>query len=419
MTTVDPHAKDLRGRIRQARIVTQAWLADVCRLADPLQWDSAAELLFRRKCFNELVLLLLWHERLPHRQLESLAGIRHFVASRIDDDYLSMALRRPERLLMYSGALGYAVHAGLLDHRQSAVVRATLSGPFAWSLDHTVFRQLDLAMACHFAGVPAPLDPQALFAVSALALPPSPIHGNRDAFYAVTHSAFYRFFLTDCQVDMHPALALSIRGGVCRALASDDLDLGLELIMAQLLHGIPLGPESLMLVEQLLDELLAGGHTVARQRTIDVAAFLDVQPGEAGWAGRFHLMLVASLALLLLEEHADEGWCRPDPLACEGARAMGSCLLGLHQYHLASGLGHLERLDAAVPLDPGLLREIAAFVRMSERSDGHFGHLVDEAARLAKLHPGSDPLTLLAPVDRACHAFLQRYPDLQSLQSIR
>lgn len=411
MSSMDAYAQRLEGRIRQARIVTQAWLADVARLTDPRRSDSAAELLFRRKCFNELAVLLLWYERMPHRALESLATIRHFVASRIDDNYLSMALRRPERLLMYTAALGYAVHAGLLGQRQCEQARATLSGPFAWSLDHTVFRQLDLVLACHFAGVPAPLDPQALFQVSALALPPSPIHGNRDAFYAVSHSAFYRFFLRDCRVDAHPRLALSVKGGVCRALASDDLDLGLELIMVQLLHGIPLGAESLALVERLLDEILTEGHAAARQRSIDVAAFLEVEPGEAGWAGRFHLMLVASLALLLLEEYFDADWRQPDPRACEGARAMGSCLLALHRYHLASGLAHLERLDAGVPLDPGLLGEVAAFVRMSERADGHFGHLVDEAARMAKLHPDAGVDDLLAPIDRACRAFLRRYPD--------
>jgi hypothetical protein len=411
MKPVDVDAQRLRGRIRQARIVTQAWLADVARHADPVRWDSAGELLFRRKCFNELAGFLLWHERLPHRQDDAVAAIGHFVASRIDDNYLSMALRRPERLLMYTAALGYAVHAGLFDQRQCAVVRATLAGPFAWSLDHTVFRQLDQVLACHFAGVKAPLDPAALFRVCALALPPSPIYGNRDAFYAVTHSAFYRFFLADCAVDAHPMLALSVKGGVCRALASNDFDLGLELVMVQLLHGIALGPESLMLVEQLLDEILAEGQTAARQRSMDVVAFLEVEPGEAAWAERFHLMLVASLTLLLLEEQADPDWRMPDQLACEGARAMGSCLLALHRYHLASGLAHLERLDAAVPLDPGLLREIAAFVRLNERADGHFGHLVDEAARLAKLDPDGDAGALIEPVDRACHAFLQRYPD--------
>lgn len=393
-------------RIRQARIAAQAWLADAACCADPLRWDSAGELLFRRKCFNELALFLLWQQRFPHRALESLAPIRRLMAARIDDDYLSMALRRPERMLMYNCALGYAVHCGLFDRRQCALARAALSGPFAWSLDHTVFRQLDLVLACRFAGVAPPLDPRALFKVSALALPPSPIHGTRDAFYALTHAAFYRFFLPDCGPAAHPRLALSLEGGTCRALASDDLDLGLELLIAQLLHGIVPGPASLMLVDQLLDEILGLGHTAARPPTLDVAAFLEVRPGEAAWAGRFHTMLVASLALLLLEEYAGAAWRRPDPAACAGARAMGDCLLALHKYHLASGLAHLDA--EALAFDQDLLREIAALVRMSERAGGHFGHLVDEAARLARLRPGAAD-EVLAPVDRACRAFLARH----------
>ena len=91
--------------------------------------------------------------------------------------------------------------------------------------------------------------------------------------------------------------------------------------------------------------------------------------------------------------------------------AMGSCLSALHQYHLVSGLAHLNGLDAQVPLDAGLMAAVAAFVRLNQRRDGHFGHLVDEMHKMSTSNAQIDMRAVLAPVDLACETFLRRYQE--------
>ena len=403
-----PAPESLLARIRQARGVACDWLAAHAERSNPRQWHGGGELLFRRKCFNELALFLMWHERFPQYELAGVRAIRAYICSQVGGDYLGMALRRPERLLMYNCALGYAVHRGVFDTRQAARVREVLAGPFAWSLDNTVFRQLDLVLACHFAGATPPLAAADLFRVSALAAPPSPLYGTRDAFYAVTHAAFYAFLLQ--QPVLAPArLAVSVKGGLCRALAAHDLDLGLELLMTQLLQGLPLEAEGLLLLEAVLAPLLAGADVGNRQHSMDVAAFLAEQPAEAGWAPRFHLMLVAALALLLAE-HAFASAAPAQPAAHAGAaaRALGQSLLALQRYHFTSGLRPLLGFQPGTPQEAALLDEIVQFLQLHAHGDGQYGHFVDELQRF-----GRDPAqaaALRAPINQACRAFLQAQP---------
>ncbi|MBB2484688.1 hypothetical protein H5407_05555 [Mitsuaria sp. WAJ17] len=396
-------------RLREARDQALAWLVAQAHHCDPHKGATPQEYLFRRKCFNELALLLMVGERLGTPTSGDWMRLKAQVARHIDERYLSLAARRSGTLLMFTCGLGLAVQQGWLDEGLQERVRTLLGSRFAWGIEGNAFRHLELLTACHYAGAKAPLDVDAVLRSSALALAPSPIHATQDALFALTHAEYYRTLLGHEFSGADPFVPVALSGAMARCLAQGDLDLGLELVETASLRGLALGPEAQALLAQMLPPLLDQGWLCPAEPTWVVRDFTAACPGESDWARSFHLTLVgATCCMTLLAPHAS-----PLPAFDAGlvqqAHQLGSALLGLHQYRFESALGALQGWSPTLPMHQRLLAEIRAFLPFSQRRDGHFGHLVDELRRAGLGPDDSAGLErLFAGSDRACLDFLAR-----------
>lgn len=397
------------SQVRQARDQAVAWLAAHAELCDPHRGATPQEYLFRRKCFNELAMLLMVGERLGMPSTPDWLRLQDHVASQIDERFLTLAARRNGTLLMFTCALGLAVRRGWLDEERSAWVRQLLGSRYAWGIDGGPFRHLELLTACHYAGAQAPVDVDTVLRTSTLAHAPSPIHASQDALFALTHAEYYRSLLDHPFAGADPFLPTALAGATARCLASRDLDLGLELVETTCLRGLPLGAEAQALLTLTLPALLAQGWLCPDEPTWVVRDFAAACPEQATWAQRFHLTLVAATCCLSLLAPAAPDLPAHDAGQLGNARQLGIALQGLHQYKFESALAALERLAPLGPVHARLLDEIREFVVFSQRRDGHFGHFGDEL-RKAGIRPDDAPAIerLFAGVDQACRGFLAR-----------
>ena len=395
--------------VRQALDQAVAWLAAHAVRCDPHLGATPQEYLFRRKCFNELAMLLMVGERLGMPPSHDWLRLQDQVAAQIDERFLTLAARRNGTLLMFTCALGLAVRRGWLDEERSAWVRRLLGSRYAWGIDGGPFRHLELLTACHYAGAPAPVDVETVLRTSALAHAPSPIHASQDALFALTHAEYYRTLLDHPFAGADPYLPTALSGAMARCLASRDLDLGLELVETACLRGLPLGAEAQALLMLTLPTLLEQGWLSPDQPTWVVRDFAAACPRQAAWAQRFHLTLVAATCCLALLAPAAPALPAHDDGQLRNARQLGLALQGLHQYRFESALAALDPLAPLSPAHARLLDEIREFIVFSQRRDGHFGHLLDEL-RKAGIAPDDAPAIerLFAGVDQACRGFLAR-----------
>lgn len=390
--------------MRHGRAIALDWLVGHLDYAHPFLGQSQAELLFRRKCFNELALLLLLQEQFPEAPPQ-LAAIRAFVGGALNDDYLSLSARRPETLLMFCHALAYGSGSDAWSAAQLERVRGIVSGNFAWGIDGSVFRFLELLVACRYAGVPGRMAAAEVMSMSPLAHPPSPIHGSRNAYYALTHAEFFRFLLKQALPANAPQLALSLKGGMARTLADRDADLGLELVTASLLQQRPLEPEALMLLEAALDDLTGPGVITPPAAGAAIHDFTAAVPDQAAWARHFHVMLVAAICLTVACAMA-AGPLHADAGERGFATRIGQGLLDFHKYRLASGVRQISGLQGRSAGQAALLDEAADFLRFSRNSDGQFGCFIDELAQGGRVLPEQAAPALQA-INLACQAYLQ------------
>ncbi|MDC8758314.1 DUF6895 family protein [Janthinobacterium fluminis] len=395
------------GKISAAKSTVLDWLLGTLEYANPFLGEAPGEILFRRKCFNELALFLMFQERFSSRHMAQVDTIRAFFADTFNDDYLSLAARRSETLLMFGNALAYAARSAMLSPAQHAFVRAIVSGPFAWSIDASAFRHMELLLACHYAGVAGMLSAHDVFKTSALATVPSPIYGSRNSYYALTHAAFYRFLLQQPPLDAARDVGISLKGGTARACAEQDMDLGLELVVAALLQGRALEAESVMVIETVVGDVAAGAMIRQARNSTAVNDFVAAVPGQREWAENFHIMLVAALSLMVVEQRCCDASFAVGEAERDFATRVGYGLLAFQKYHFVSGIEHVSGLRGGDANQAALLEEIADFLHFSRRHDGHFGHFVDELARYKRVHPGQDQAaSLTLPVDLACQHYL-------------
>jgi hypothetical protein len=395
-------------KIREGRALALQWLVNNLACCDPFLGSSPAEFLLRRKSFNELAFFLMIQERFPSLEMAGVEKIRAFFAEKINDDYLSLAARRPETLLMYSSALAYATASGILSPRQEHFARTIVSGPFAWSIDGSAYRYLELLNVCRHMGVDGPLSADDVLKTSALMAPPSPIYGRRNTFYSLTHTEFYRFLLDLSPVERSSRLAVSLKGGMARSLAELDYDLGMELVMASCLQRWEPEPESTMLIEAVLDALTGTGLIKQSILSGVVSNFSNAVPTQQEWAESFHVMLVAAMTLSVVERFYDDAAFEVSTAEREFVIAVGGGLQAFHKYHFVSGIRHIRALQAAHPSQINLMKEIWDFLIFSRRHDGQFGHFVDELRHLSTMGKDeSDEASLTQPVDSACREYLE------------
>ncbi|MGM9516353.1 DUF6895 family protein [Roseateles sp. DB2] len=393
--------------VRQARDQALAWLAAHAQFCDPHLGATPQEYLFRRKCFNELAMLLMVGERLCMPPTGDWLRLRGHVARQIDDRFLALAARRNGTLLMFTSALGLAVQQGWLDDERSAWVRRLLCSRYAWGIDGGPFRHLELLTACHYAGAPAPVDVEVVLRTSALAHAPSPIHASQDALFALTHAEYYRTLLDHDFAGADPYLPTALSGAMARCLAGRDLDLGLELVETACLRGLPLGAEAQELLMLTLPALVQQGWLSPDAPTWVARDFAAACPEQAAWAQRFHLTLVAATCCMSLLAPAAPALPAHDAGQLRNARQLGAALLGLHQYKFESALAALGKLAPLSPPHAQLLDDIREFIVFSQRRDGHFGHFVDELRRAGISSDDAPAIErLFAGVDQACLGFL-------------
>lgn len=394
-------------QVRKAKGIVDTWLIEHLALFNPYQWRSGAELLFRRKCFNELAFYLLWRSRLEQPATPELARMQDFVNSQLSDDYLSLAARDSARLVMFLGALSYAGHVGRFDQERQRFVRSLLAGPFAWSVDGSAFRHMELLTACRFNGADAMVTAQQVFATSSLALPPSPIHGTRAAFYTLTHAAFYQFLLQEPVADAGELLSSALKGGLCRAIAADDKDLCMELLATNVLLRRPVEAEAVIVLETMVSDLLQRGVIDTPIESEVVSAFIEKVPAQADWASRVHLMMVAGIALTVVERHCLEAELDASAASRRFSIQLGKALHLLHKHRLAQGLHELADVCSRSASENRELDAIAEFVSLNRRPDGQYGHVVDELAlHRARTADSASPPPLTNSADAACRQFL-------------
>jgi hypothetical protein len=403
----------------ETRTQVDRWLASVVPACDPFAGTSVAELSFRRKCLNELAIYLLWTEHLGVAATPESDRLRAAFADFASDDYLDLACRSPKRVLMFSAALSYALRAGLLDATRRRRVSALLCNAFAWSTEWPAFRQLDLLTACAFGGLRGPLSARDVVAASSLAVPPCPIYSDRDGYYALCHSVVYAFIL-GAAPEPSRLLVEALDGGLCRAVATEDLDLGLELVLSCMVLGLEATPAMTLVVERALAQLNAPPGALSSP-SIKLAAIEDfsaVRPLERPFAESFHLMLVAGLVLafaqargIALDRSCDEADAR-------FVRAAGAAFAALHRYSLPAGLSLLADTAPRTALEFAHVGRIADFVSLNAADGGRYGLFVEERAIFRSLHPERDFEASVQPhVDTACTQFLARHAVAGGAQS--
>jgi hypothetical protein len=393
------------------RALIDRWLVSMLHAFDPFTGTSVAELSFRRKCLNELAVYLLWREHLeiaPDARTEQLKAA---FANHASDDYIDLACRSPKRVLMFTAALAYALRADLLDPVRRTRVSALLAGAFAWNSEWPAFRQLDLLVATTFAGLPPRLSGRDVMAVSSVAVPPCPIYSDRDAFYALCHSIVYGFMLGTAATSSGD-LVEAIDGGLCRAVASQDLDLGLELALAAMALGMDQTPAMTLVLAEMFARLDSPVVSL-EPTTIAMSAieeFVSVRPQERGFAESVHTAIVAALVLALMEARGASAGASYGEREFQFARGVGAAFQALHKYSLLAGVMRALELTPSSALESAHVRRIAGFVALNEQRDGRFGLFVEERALFASSNPDSDFDVSVGPhIDAVCRQFLVRH----------
>lgn len=408
------------NRVVETRRRVNRWLARTMPAANPFLGEGA-EVAFRRKCLNELAIYVLWREHLRLADDADTERLRAILAGHLTNDYVDLACRSPKRILMFSAALSYALRAGLLDPLRRQRVAALLYGPFAWYSEWPAFRQLDLLVACRLGGVAAPLDEQDVLAVSSLAVPPCPIYSDRDAFYALCHSVVYACML-GAKLGPSDSVRAAVDGGLCRAVASQDLDLGIELVLSALILGMEINAPMAVILDRML-AAIASPETppnAPAMKFMAIDEFVELRPTEGSWAQSCHVMIVSGLLLAFMEARGIDLSEEPEAERVAFAHRVGAAFLALHAYQIRSGLDLALALTARTPLESAHLRRICEFVDLNRRDTAQYGLFVEERALFQAAYPHLDfDANVRAQIDTICAQFLARQAaDVALLQEV-
>lgn len=362
--------------------------------------------LFRVKCLNEAALYMIWLDglKLPATPQSVQLGAR--VAQLCSDALLDWCCRSAARSLMCAHILAYALRHRPLDAARRQRLPTALSGRFCWHAEAVPCRQLDLLLACHYAGVAPPVSADDVLRVSSLRLPPSPIHSDRNAFYAMAGTVIFRLAAGGA-VDMaqEGKLRSAIEGGLCRALATSDFDLGAELAICTLADPACASPTVSLLFDAIAEELARTGVVGSQQRLSEPEArFLDRCPDEE-WARSYHTTLVAAMLLAFMEQRGFSRVADADVAARK--RRMGEILRCLHGYQLRKALDALDGFSPQDEVELDLFEEIYGFFDFIRTDKGHFGCVTEEREAFDAQFPGYDfDAEVMAPLARDASRFL-------------
>jgi hypothetical protein len=361
---------------------------------------SIKERLFRQKCLNELAFYLNWRDL---RQLPCSVEARDlsaFVVGNCSSDYLEWACRRPEQSLLHAQTFAHMVRHGRWDTATADLLRGLLSGRFSWHTELLACRQLDLLVACRQADVAAPIDAAAAIAASSMALPPCPLLSDDEAFYSFTHTVGHAYLLQTHAFAPSNAAIVALEGGMCRAIATGDLDLALELLLCQIVSGASLESAALQVYAALTDGLQDGVLSETSRQSSALRDFLAERPQET-WAYCFHLMLLAALVLTALEACPRRDGL--PPADDDGfVLAYGRCANHLQRHRIVAGLAEAAQLVPLGRRQRCLIRGIDEHVVALRNPDGSFGRFFDERRLYEANVPGGRFSDVRAPVQSAC-----------------
>jgi hypothetical protein len=285
----------MKTQMMASLVEIDRWLCAISEYIDPSKGDAPEEYLFRCKCFNEMAIYLSWREFFGFGDSPEIVKLRQAVLSRIDSRFVALAARDPARILVFCSALSYAMRHDALSSHNKYVAQYVLSNNFAWSTEWLPCRQLDLLRAAQSAGMPLPVFPGDVVAVSSARVPPSPLQADRESFYSLTHTILFAYMLDALSGRVGNGLHESIEGGLCRAIFEDDLDLALELMACAQLTGLCRSPAQSYLMRRVLPMLIRDGCLSIALRDQAINDFLKYKPDEAFWAERIHVTQVAGM----------------------------------------------------------------------------------------------------------------------------
>lgn len=365
------------------------WLCGSLRHLEPLSGNAPQEYLFRSKCFNEMAFYLVWRERFPASGLERLEPLREHLLSRIGGEFLGLAARDPGRILVFALSVSFALRCRSLSCSDAALARYVLSAGFAWNTERLPCHQLDVLLACAIAGIEAPVAPSDVARVSSLAIVPSPLHADRESFYSFTHSVYYGYLLGLHDIVDSARLHAFIEGGLCRTIAADDLDLGLELVAAAQLAGLRDSPGQRRLIRWAVETIARDG-ALATAPSLAESSFSRECPTEARWAEKSHTTFAAGLALSAVAHFSTESGTSSPRCEGNGVESLGAALGALQKRRWIEAFKSIRMLEADLlehPIHRRLVADLLAFIESHDRESLFVG-FVEERKVYDRLKPG-------------------------------
>lgn len=391
---------------RCCRAVIEDWLLSHLGQLELQPREQYESRLFRVKCLNEAALYLIWLDALELPASAHSPLLRTCVTQLCSDPLLDWCCRSSARSLMCAHILAYALQHRDLGAARKQRLRTALGGRFCWHAEAVPCRQLDLLLACHYARVTPPISADAILRVSSVSLPPSPIHSDRNAFYAMAGTVIFRLAAGGTiNMSRDQKLRIAIEGGLCRALATADFDLGAELAICALADPACASPAVSLLFHAIAQELARTGVVGGQQRLSEPEGrFLARCPDEE-WARFYHTTLVTAMLLAFMEQRGFAQVAAPGADARK--RRMGEVLHCLHGYQLSKALAALEGFHPQDDVELGLFEEIYAFFDFIRTDEGHFGCVTEEREIFDAHYPGGDfDAAVMAPLARDAVRFM-------------
>lgn len=388
------------------RAVIEDWLLSHLGRLELRPQEPYEARLFRVKCLNEAALYLIWLDALELAATARGAHLGARVTQLCSEPLLDWCCRSAARSMMCAHILAYALRHRPLGAARKLRLQTAIGGRFCWHTEVVPCRQLDLLLACQYAHVAPPVSAEEVLRVSSVRLPPSAIHSDRNAFYAMAGTVIFRLAAGGAiDLSRDEKLRSAIEGGLCRALAGSDFDLGAELAICALADPVCDSPTVSLLFDAIVEELARTGVVGSQQRPSESERrFLTRCPDEE-WARFYHTTLVAAMLLAFMERRGLARVAEPDMAARK--RRMGEILRCLHGYQLHKALAELDGFYPQDKVELDLFEEIYDFFDFIRTDEGHFGCVTEEREAFDARYPGGDfDAEVMAPLARDASRFL-------------
>lgn len=397
----------------------------------PFRWDHPSERIRRQKSFSELS--MYWYVS------KNLCGespvTDEFVVGRVNDDrYIELLNRRPDRLTQNAFA-GIAVQeSGKLDPKTAAGVRRALDADEALSGERLPYEWVTLLTLRHLWGFEThPRSLSSAMDSSALAHPPDIVTADIDSFYRLTHDVMLPLAFGSG----HPAakeaplpydVSFTLVGGVLRAVAADDADAALELLLAGILQ------------QQMPTRLVQHVFRWVRKRRLTddyVVQATDSNPSQADhdgapekshypddwgedtrrWAAHYHANIVAGTTTAVASTRLSSDSNTSVSLSStyfETVLGLGRALNRLSTYDLKGAAEAVVELpDEAPETFPRITERVEEYLR-DQRHGENFGYWAEERRMFEIQHGETTGFErhMIRPVEQACDDAIESFFEI-------